>query len=123
MLVPFSYTYYFGGCYAVAYNRDLQNQSLISVVLCNPMSKMNMSVSNGAILYAEAATIVAWNWMDQKTQETDLEKKWINYMEQNAYHSNRNCRGWAVGSISGWYSYFINYAFNLWEKPRKKYNQ
>ena len=61
MLVPFTYTYYFGGCYVVAYNRDLQNQSSISIVLCNPMSKMNMSVSNGAILYAEAATIVAWN--------------------------------------------------------------
>ena len=62
MLVPFSYTYYFGGCYAVAYNRDLQNQSLISVVLCNPMSKMNTSVNNDAnMLYAEAATTVVWN--------------------------------------------------------------
>ena len=82
MLVPFTYTYYFGGCYAVAYNRDLQNQSSISVVLCNPMSKMNRSVSNDAnILYAEAATTSAWNWMDQKTQESDLEKKWIDDME------------------------------------------
>jgi len=52
MLAPFSYTYYFGGCYALAYNRDKKKQSSISVILCNPMSKMNMSAN---ILYAEAA--------------------------------------------------------------------
>ena len=62
MLVPFTYTYYFGGCYELAYNRDLQNQSSISIVLCNPMSKMNKFVSNDAnILYAEATTTSAWN--------------------------------------------------------------